>query len=87
MKITNLFNTTNLYNKSVKNNTKIEKNENKKDTFVVSNKARDFQTVLKAVSSSSDIREEKVNTIMKKMEEKSYNVSAEDIAEKLFSKY
>ena len=87
MKISNLFNTTNLYNKSVKNNKKIDRNENKKDTFVVSDKARDFQTVLKAVSSSSDIREEKINTIMKKMEEKSYNVSAEDIADKLFSKY
>ncbi len=87
MKITNLFNTTNFYNKSVKNDKKIEKNQNKKDTFVVSDKARDFQTVLKAVSASSDIREEKVNEIMKKIEEKSYNVSAEDIAEKLFSKY
>ena len=87
MKITNLFNTTNLYNKNINNNTKIQKTSNKKDTFVVSDEAKDFQTALKAISSSPDIREEKVEKIMQKMKENSYNISSKDIAEKLLSKY
>ena len=87
MKITNLFNATNLYNKNIKNDKKIEKQEKKNDTFVVSNQARDFQTVLRAVANSPDVREEKVNNILDKMKNESYNVSTEDIAKKLLSKY
>ena len=87
MKITNLFNATNLYNKNIKNDKKIEKQEKKNDTFVVSNQARDFQTVLRAVANSPDVREEKVNNILDKMKNESYNVSSEDIAKKLLSKY
>ncbi len=87
MKITNLFNATNLYNKNIKNDKKIEKQEKKNDTFIVSNQARDFQTVLKAVANSPDVREEKVNNILDKMKNESYNVSTEDIAKKLLSKY
>ena len=86
MKITNLLNTTNIYNKNTKNDKKIERTIKNNDSFTVSDKARDFQSVLKAVSSSPDIREEKVNNILNKIQEGSYNVSAEDIAEKLFSK-
>ena len=87
MKITNLFNATNLYNKNIKNDKKIEKQEKKNDTLVVSNQARDFQTVLRAVANSPDAREEKVNNILDKMKNESYNVSTEDIAKKLLSKY
>lgn len=86
MKITNLLNTTNIYNKNTKNDKKIERTIKNNDSFTVSDKARDFQAVLKAVSSSPDIREEKVNNILNKIQDGSYNVSAEDIAEKLFSK-
>ncbi|MBS5793539.1 MAG: flagellar biosynthesis anti-sigma factor FlgM [Lachnospirales bacterium] len=83
MKITNLFNTTNIYNKSNVNDKKLEKTKKSNDSFVVSDKARDFQTVLKAISNSPDVREEKVNDIIKKMEQGSYNISSEDIANKL----
>lgn len=83
MKITNLFNTTNIYNKSNVNDKKLEKTKKPNDSFVVSDKARDFQTVLKAISNSPDVREEKVNDIIKKMEQGSYNISSEDIANKL----
>ena len=87
MKITNLLNTTNIYNKNTKNDKKIEKTIKNNDSFTVSDKARDFQAVLKAVSSSPDIREDKVNNILNKIQEGSYNVSSEDIAKKLLSKY
>ena len=86
MKITNLFNTTNIYNKKNIDNKKTQPQKKQNDSFVVSDKARDFQTVLKAVSNSPDIREDKVNDIMKRMEEGSYNVSTEDIVNKLLSK-
>ena len=87
MKITNLLNTTNIYNKNTKNDKKIEKTIKNNDSFTVSDKARDFQAVLKAVSSSPDNREDKVNNILNKIQEGSYNVSSEDIAKKLLSKY
>ena len=87
MKITNMLNTTNIYNKNTKNDKKIEKTIKNNDSFTVSDKARDFQAVLKAVSSSPDIREDKVNNILNKIQEGSYNVSSEDIAKKLLSKY
>ncbi|WP_317367271.1 flagellar biosynthesis anti-sigma factor FlgM [uncultured Tyzzerella sp.] len=83
MKITNLFNTTNVYSKSKIKDKKLETTKKANDSFVVSDKARDFQTVLKAVSNTPDLREEKVNSIIKKMEQGNYNVSAEDIANKL----
>lgn len=86
MKITNLFNTTSIYNKSAKSDKKIEKTIKNNDSFTVSDKARDFQSVLKAVSSAPDIRKDKVNKILNKIQEGSYNVSSEDIVEKLFSK-
>ncbi|WP_250278448.1 flagellar biosynthesis anti-sigma factor FlgM [[Clostridium] colinum] len=87
MKISNLFNTTNIYNKTIKNDKKVEKTKKDKDTFVVSDKAKDFQTVLKAVSNSPDVRQDKIDKIKSQIEEKSYNVSTEDIVEKLFSRY
>lgn len=86
MKITNLLNTTNIYNKKNIDNKKIQPQKKQNDSFVVSDKARDFQTVLKAVSNSPDIREDKVNDIMKRVEQGSYNVSTEDIVNKILSK-
>nr|WP_317359999.1 flagellar biosynthesis anti-sigma factor FlgM [uncultured Tyzzerella sp.] len=86
MKITNLFSTTNIYNKTNVNDKKIERQKKVNDSFVVSDQARDFQTVLKAISNAPDIREEKVNDILKRIEEGSYNISANDIADKLLSK-
>lgn len=83
MKITNLIGTTNIYNKKITNNKTIEKNNKKSDTFTVSDKAKDFQTVLKAVQLSPDLREEKINEIANKIQNNSYNVSAEDVANKI----
>ena len=68
------------------NDKKIERQKKVNDSFVVSDQARDFQTVLKAISNAPDIREEKVNDILKRIEEGSYNISANDIADKLLSK-
>lgn len=87
MKITNLMNTTNIYNKNNIIDKKINKPKKNNDSFEVSNQARDFQNTLKAISTSPDIREDKINEILKKMQEGSYNVSSEDVANKIFSKF
>lgn len=83
MKITNLFSSTNLYNKSSVNEKKLEQTKKFKDSFSLSDKARDFQNVLKALSNVPDIREDKVNSLLKNFQQGDYNVSAEDIANKL----
>ncbi len=87
MKITNLFNTTNIYNKNIKQEQRIEKTKKQNDSLVVSDRARDFQSVLRAISNAPDIREEKVEQISKKIEDGSYNVSTEDIVNKMLSKF
>lgn len=58
-------------------------NGEKKDKLNVSDKAREFQFALKAALASPSIREEKVNDIKSRMEDNSYNVSAEEIANKI----
>lgn len=83
MKISNLIGTTNVYKKTIKNSKAIEKNNKKSDTFTVSDKAKDFQTALKAVHLSPDLREQKINQITSKIQSNSYNVSAEDVANKI----
>lgn len=87
MKITSLFNATNVYNKNVKTDKKIDKPKKQNDSLMVSDTARDFQSVLKAVSNAPDVREDKVEQISEKIQEGSYDVSSEDIVNKLFSKF
>ncbi len=57
----------------------------KKDKLNVSDKAREFQLALSAALSSPSVREEKVNNIQSQIENNSYNVSAEDVADKILS--
>ncbi len=59
------------------------KSGEKKDKLNVSNEAREFQIAFKAALSSPTIREDKVNDIKNRIENNSYNVSAEDIADKI----
>lgn len=55
----------------------------KKDVLSISNEAKDFQTVLKALKDAPDIREDKVRDIMRSMGSGSYNVSGRDVANKI----
>ncbi len=57
----------------------------KKDKLNVSEQAKEFQVALKAAMSSPSVREDKVNDIKNKISSNSYNVSAEDIADKIIS--
>lgn len=57
----------------------------KKDKVNVSTRAKEFQIALKAAMSSPSVREDKVNDIKNKINNNSYNVSSEDIADKIIS--
>ncbi len=56
-----------------------------KDSINLSNDARDFQTTMKALANNSPdpSREDKVNSIMQKIQSGTYNISSMDIASKI----
>lgn len=55
----------------------------KKDEICISNRAKDFQTVLKALQSVPDIREKKVKEITEKLATGGNNVSPKEISDKI----
>lgn len=55
----------------------------KTDSFEVSAQGRALQVAKKAVSETSDVREEKIQDIISRMQAGTYNVSIEDVADKL----
>jgi len=55
----------------------------KKDAISISNQAKDFQTVMKALKNVPDIREDKVNELADKYKTDSYDVSGRDVADKI----
>jgi negative regulator of flagellin synthesis FlgM len=54
-----------------------------KDLLSISNQAKDFQTVMKALKDVPDIRQDKVNTIREKYEAGDYEVKEADITDKI----
>jgi negative regulator of flagellin synthesis FlgM len=57
----------------------------KKDVVSISNKAKDFQTAMKAAKDAPDIRSEKVNELIDRYESGNYNVSGKDVADKVIN--
>lgn len=55
----------------------------KKDVLSISSRAKDYQTVMKALKDSPDIREEKVRKLKEKYEAGQYEVKSSDIADKI----
>ena len=71
---------------SQKNTGKIEKTGSvaaKKDVLSISNEAKDFQTVYKALKDVPDIRQSKVAELSERMEAGSYNVTGRDVVDKV----
>lgn len=62
-----------------------EKKIAKDDKFEISQTGKDLAVAKKALSETSDIREERVAAIKKQMEEGTYKVSAEDVVEKILN--
>ena len=57
----------------------------KKDEVELSSVAKDFQSVHKVLSTTPDIREDKVNDIKERMQSGTYTVKAEEVAAKILS--
>lgn len=58
-----------------------------KDAYEVSQFAKEYQIAKNAVNKTSDVREDKVAEIKEALASGSYNVSAQEIAEKMVSKF
>ncbi len=72
-----------LYQASKSRTTAKTSNTEVTDSFEVSAHGRALQVAKKAVSETPEIREEKVQDIMERMKNGTYNVSIEDVAENL----
>ncbi|MCX7746380.1 MAG: flagellar biosynthesis anti-sigma factor FlgM [Clostridia bacterium] len=57
----------------------------KKDVVSISNQAKDFQTVMKALKEVPDIRTEKVRELSEKYDAGSYDPKDKDVADKIVS--
>ncbi len=55
----------------------------KKDVLSISNEAKDFQTVFKALKDIPDIRQGKVNELSGKVQAGNYDVDGKDIIDKV----
>lgn len=58
-----------------------------KDEFQISREAKDYQIAKQAVSEASEIREDKVAQYKEALASGTYNVSSQEIAEKMVSRY
>ncbi len=58
-----------------------------KDAYEISQSAKDYQVAKKAVSETPDVREDKVAQIKEAIASGTYNVSSQEIAEKMVSNY
>ncbi len=59
----------------------------KKDAVEISQFAKDYQVAKNAVAEASDIREDKVEGIKEALASGTYNVSSQEIAEKIVSRF
>lgn len=62
--------------------------QGKRDELTISQKAKDYQIVSKAIKAMNqipDIREDKVNKIKEKMDKGLYDINGKDIAEKMLT--
>lgn len=76
---------TGIYNKqkNVRGPEKAGTDYSKKDVVSISDKARDYQTVMRTLKNVSDIRQEKVDELSLKYRSGNYDVSGKDIADKI----
>ena len=58
-----------------------------RDQLEISSKGKDIQTAKAAVANAADIREEVVAPLKNKVKAGTYEVKAEDFAQKLFERY
>ncbi len=81
IKISNILKTYEQYNLGeTKPKTAKYKQVQAKEQFALSSMAKDYQTVLKELSKTPDVREDRIAEITKKIKQGQYNVTADDVA-------
>lgn len=76
-----------LYKASNVKSTAKAKNMSFSDTLEISQTGKDYQVAKQIIARTPDIRETKVNEIMERMKAGTYNVTIEDVADKLVDEY
>jgi len=88
MKITNVGQVMNVYNKSkVKSVSKTEQSNSIKDSVNISNAAKEFQVGLRAALNVPDIRKDKVDEIKNRVSSGTYNVSSKEVSDKMVDSF
>lgn len=59
----------------------------RKDQVALSSEAKDFVAIQKMLSDVPEVRQDKINDIKARMASGSYNVKAEEVAEKIVSQF
>jgi negative regulator of flagellin synthesis FlgM len=76
-----------LYKASNVKSTAKAKGSSFSDMLEISQTGKDYQAAKQIVARTPDIRETKVNEIMERMQAGTYNVTIEDVADKLVNEY
>lgn len=71
---------------SIKKTTSI-KTSSTSDQVEISRTGKDYQIAKQAVANAADVRMDKVNDIKKRIEAGTYNISAEEVANKIVDSY
>jgi negative regulator of flagellin synthesis FlgM len=83
MKITRVNQVLEVYNTNRIQKTEKTNKTMGKDVFALSKEGKDFQIALSALSKVPDIRQEKVQEITQRLQSGNYNVSAQELADKI----
>ena len=67
--------------------TKVGEASSKKDELSISGTAKDFSVAMKAVRQVPDVRQEKINEIIQKMDRGEYKVKPSEVAEKIVAAF
>lgn len=76
----------NVYEKQQAAVPKMEEKVKGKDEVDLSNQAKDFAIIKKMLTEETDVREDLVQDIKRRMENGTYNVSSKDVADKILSR-
>jgi negative regulator of flagellin synthesis FlgM len=76
-----------LYKASSVKSTAKTKGKSFSDTLEISQTGKDYQVAKQIVARTPDIRETNVNEIKQRMEAGTYNVTIEEVADKIVDKY
>ncbi|HAU87792.1 MAG TPA: flagellar biosynthesis anti-sigma factor FlgM [Lachnospiraceae bacterium] len=87
MRINSINKVDQIYRKTSAKNNVTSTKKTTSDRIEISTMGKDLQIAKKAVSEADDIRWDKVNDIKKRMQSGTYNVSCEEVAEKMVESY